>query len=307
MIDCTTIFTQVLEFIPYHRFRALIGQHKSDWRSQRCSTWNHFVILLYAQATSKDSLREIETGLKTHTQFWHHLGIKTVARSTIAYTNKHRSSVVFEKLFCEMLAKFEDVTSERKFPFENPLYSLDSTTISLCLSLCNWAKFRQAKGAFKLHILFNNRLRIPEIIRGTSGSVNDGAEAKRIAFSLERGSILIFDRGYPDHRWWYDLDAQGYFFVTRAKKNAVVIVSKSSESLEKDILGDDTVWVGDVLNPPYPKEMRRVRYLHPEKGEMIFYPKDFWHQTENLDTPSGIMLRDTNSQWLRREQQSPSK
>lgn len=275
MIDCSTIFTQVLEFLPYARFRALVGQQKSDWRSQRCNTWNHFVILLYAQATSKDSLREIEIGLKAQSQFWYHLGIKTVARSTIAYVNEKRSALVFEKLFYEMLSKFSDVTSERTFPFKNSLYSLDSTTISLCLSLCDWATFRTAKGGFKLHTLFNNRLRIPEIIHGTPAKVNDSAEAKRMVLNLEKGSILIFDRGYPDQTWWKELNDKGYFFVTRTKKNNVMIVSKSAHILEKDILGDDTVWIGDALNPSYPKEARRVRYLHPEKGELIFLTNNF--------------------------------
>jgi len=275
MIDCSTIFTQVLEFLPYTRFRALVGQQKSDWRSQKFNTWNHFAILLYAQAASKDSLREIEAGLKTHAQFWHHLGIRTVARSTVGYVNERRNAVVFEKLFYEMLKKFTDITSDRKLPFTNPLYSIDSTTISLCLSLCDWAAFRKAKGAFKLHTLFNNRLRIPEIIRSTAGRVNDSAEVRRMTLDLETGSILVFDRGYPDQDWWKELDTKGYFFVTRTKKNTLLTVSKSSTFLEKNILGDDTVWIGDIEKPLYPKEARRVRYVDPEKGELVFITNNF--------------------------------
>lgn len=275
MIDCSTVFTQLLEFLPYHRFRALVRQEKSDHKSQKCSTWNHFVILLYAQATGKDSLREIEMSLKTNTHVWHHLGIKTVARSTIAYVNLHRDSAVFEKLFYEMVTRFKDVTADRPLPFSNQIYSLDSTTISLCLSLCDWATFRKAKGAFKLHTLFNNRLRIPEIIHGTTGKVNDGAEAKRMTLNLERGSILVFDRGYPDQAWWYELDTKGFFFVTRTKKNTRFVVSQQALTLEDNILSDDTVWVGDIMNPVYPKEARRVRYFHPDKGELVFITNNF--------------------------------
>jgi hypothetical protein len=275
MIDCSTVFTQILEFLPYQRFRTIVGQQKSDWKSQKCTTWNHFIILFYAQATGKDSLREIEMGLKTNTHVWYHLGIKTVARSTVAYMNTHRNPIVFEKLFYEMVERFALITADRELPFTNPIYSLDSTTITLCLSLCNWATFRTAKGGFKLHTLFNNRLRIPEIIHGTVGSVNDGAEAKRMILSLEPGSIIVFDRGYPDHSWWKELDTQGYFFVTRIKKNARIVVSKRSEPLEKDILGDDTVWIGDVTNLVYSIEARRVRYMHPEKGELVFITNNF--------------------------------
>lgn len=271
MIDSSTIFTQLLTFVPYHRFRALIGQHKSDRRVQRCTTWNHFVILLYAQATAKDSLREIELGLKTQAQYWHHLGIKTVARSTIAYVNERRSASVFEGLFIEMLARFKEITSDRTFPFENPLYSIDSTTIALCLSLCDWATFRKAKGAIKLHTVFNNRLRIPEIVRGTPGSMSDTAEAKRLILDFDRGSIFVFDRGYPDYRWWYELHHKGFFFVTRTKKNTVIRIATSRTIQALDILGDDMVWVGDVRHQTcYPQTMRRVRYLHPEKGELVF-------------------------------------
>jgi transposase len=270
-----TIFNQVLGFVPYEKFRRLVGQHKSDHNVKLFDAWNHLVILLYAQATEKDSLREIEMGLKTHPQFWHHLGIQTVAKTTVAKVNSTRNPVVFEKLFYEILSLFQNLTSERTFSFSNPLYSLDSTTIQLCLSLCNWAKFRKAKGAFKLHVLFNNRLRIPEIVEGTTGLVSDITHAKKMDITLEAGSILVFDRGYLDFIWWKELDMKGYFFVTRPKKNTLCVVSKSERDLETDILSDDRVWIGDVFTPLYPKEIRRIRYIHPEKGELIFLTNNF--------------------------------
>jgi hypothetical protein len=200
----------------------------------------------------------------------------------MAYMNLHRDSVVFEKLFYEMVARFKDVTADRTLPFTNQIYSLDSTTISLCLSLCNWAKFCQAKGAFKLHTLFNNRLRIPEIIHGTIGSVNDGAEAKRMILNLEGGSILVFDRGYPDQAWWYELAMKGFFFVTRTKKNARFVVSKRATSLEPNILSDDTVWIGDIIDPVYPKESRRILYVHPDKGELVFITNNFTRKASEI-------------------------
>ena len=282
MINCSTIFTQILEFLPYHQFRSLVGQHKSDFKTQKLTTWNQFVILCYSQATGKDSLREIEAGLKTHRELWHHLGIKTVAKSSLAYANAKRRSVIFEKLFYALLAQCREMTSARKFSFANPLYSIDSTTIDLCLNLFNWAKFRHAKGALKLHTLFDNRRQIPVVIEGTTGLVSDIGAGRTLKFNLAPGSILVFDRGYADYRWWKALDAKGFFFVTRPRKNMIIIVSKRGTPRTASILGDDTIWIGDPSWPPYDKELRRVRYLDPLHGEYIFITNNFKLTAEEI-------------------------
>jgi hypothetical protein len=275
MINCSTIFTQLLGFLPYHQFHSLVGQHKSDFKTQKLTTWNQFVILAYAQATGKDSLREIETGLKTHHELWHHLGIKTVAKSSIAYANKKRNSIVFEKIFYALLSQCKEMTSVRKFSFENPLYSLDSTTVDLCLNLFDWAKFHHTKGAIKLHTLFDNRLQIPVVVEGTIGLVSDIKKGKAMKFDLALGSILVFDRGYADYHWWKTLDSKGFFFVTRPRKNMTIIVSKRGTVSDSSILGDDTIWIGDPCLPHYDKEMRRVRYLDPNHGEYVFITNNF--------------------------------
>lgn len=275
MINCSTIFTQLLEFLPYYQFRSLVGQHQSDFKTQKLTTWNQFVILCYAQATGKDSLREIEAGLKTHSELWHHLGIKTVAKSSIAYANRQRNSIIFEKLFYALLKQCQEMTSARKFSFDNQLYSLDSTTIDLCLGLFDWAKFHHAKGAIKIHVLFDNRLQLPVVVQGTTGLVSDIAKGKKMKFDLPPKSILVFDRGYADYRWWKTLGAKGFFFVTRPKKNMTIIVSEKFKIADSSILSDDKIWIGDPCSPPYDKEMRRVRYLDPLRGEYVFITNHF--------------------------------
>lgn len=275
MINCSTIFTQLLEFLPYHQFRSLVGQHKSDFKTQKLTTWNQFVILCYAQATGKDSLREIEAGLKTHRELWYHLGIKTVAKSSVAYANEKRNSIVFEKLFYTLLKQCREMTIGRKFSFDNPLYSLDSTTIDLCLNLFDWAKFHHTKGAMKIHVLFDNHLQLPVVVEGTTGLVSDITKGKKMKFELPPKSILVFDRGYADYLWWKTLDAKGFFFVTRPKKNMTIIVSEKFKINDLSILSDDKIWIGDPCEPLYDKEMRRVRYLDPLHGEYVFITNNF--------------------------------
>ena len=270
MYHSTTIFNQLLSFVPRHRFRCLVGQHNADRYVKKLTAWNQFVALVYAQATGKESLRDIETGLSTHTHLWHHLGIRSVAKSSLARANNKCTYKIFEGLFYALLGQCKDLTPSRAFTFENPLYSLDATTINLCLSLCNWAHYRHAKGAIKLHVLMQNRTDIPEVVTVTVGKTADITEAKRMSFAIPRGSIVVFDRGYFDFDWWNTLHAQGLFFVTRTKTSSLFLISGTHTVSSGRILTDERGWVGDLLKAKYPREVRRVRYLHDD-GETYEY------------------------------------
>lgn len=264
MYYSSTIFNQILSFVPRHVFRRLVGQHKTDHYTKKLTTWNQFVLLMYAQATGKESLREIEIGLKTHTQLWNHLGIQTVAKSSLARANDGRNYKIFEALFYELLKNCQLCCVTRNFTFENPLYSLDATTIALCLNLCDWALYQRTKGAVKLHTLLNNRTNIPELITVSTGKVADITAAKVLSLTIPPSSIIVFDRGYQDYTWWNKLNTDSIFFVTRPKANSLLIVSGIHASATGTILADETVWVGDIMKAHYPHALRRVTYQHDD-------------------------------------------
>jgi len=181
----------LLNFLPKHKFNQFVGQHGSDRYTKRLTTWNQLVALIYAQATGKDSLREIETGLNLNKNIWYHLGVGSVARSSLADANSRRSYQIFEKLFYSLLSQCQEIIpTEDKFDFKNPLYSFDSTTVELCLSLFNWAKFRTTKGALKIHTLLNNRTTIPELLNITTGKVADVTALKNMNLELPPDSII---------------------------------------------------------------------------------------------------------------------
>ncbi len=131
-----------------------VGQHEADKYVKTFSCWNQLTTMLYAQATHKDSLRDIQTGLTILDSAWRELGLRSVARSTMAYANEHRPSAIYESLFCVLVEKCEGFLPKRQFSFKNPLRAFDSTTIDLCLSLFDWAKFRTTKGAIKIKTFF---------------------------------------------------------------------------------------------------------------------------------------------------------
>ena len=271
----STIFGQLLEFIPKYSFTRIITRYAADKHISKGSAGNQLIILLYAQATGKESLRDIEIGLKAHTNVWKHLGIQTVARSTVAEMNQKRDYRVYEELFYVLLHRCRDLTQTRSFSFDSPLYSLDSTLIDLCLSLCDWAKYRTGKGAIKIHTLLDNRTLLPELLVITPGRHNDGTIAQSFMtriYGLEPGSIVVFDRAYIDLKWWDSLDRNDIYFVSRLKKNQLTIVNeRRTDQLTADILQDDLVYIGDLTTAAYPRRLRLVTIRDKETGKPYQY------------------------------------
>lgn len=142
-----TIFSQLFQFIPRHRFEKSVDTGGADRYCKHFSTWRQFLTCLYAQITGKDSLREICDGLLTNKTRLYHLGMEPVAKSTLADAMNRRDPAVFEALFEELLSRCTELAPGHGFRFHNPLYAIDSTTIPLCLSAYDWARYRKNKGA----------------------------------------------------------------------------------------------------------------------------------------------------------------
>ena len=269
-----TIFNQLLNFLPKHKFQNFVGQHQADRYVKKLDTWNQLVALLYAQSTGKDSLREIETGLSLHQSTWYHLGVGSVARSTLSDANTRRNYKIFEKLFYELLARCRDITPHQRFNFKNPLYALDSTIVTLSLSIFTGIRCGRLKGALKIHTLLNNRTAIPELLNITDGKASDIAVAKKLSFNLEKGSIIVFDRAYIDYGWWNRLDKEGLFFVSRIKRSLRIdVVGQHNPQLNGSILADDLVMCGEYqgMKKYDGKVIRRIKFLDKEKGQIYEY------------------------------------
>lgn len=273
MYYSSTIFNQLLSFLPKYQFNQFVGQHEGDRYVKRLTTWNQLIALLYAQATGKKSLRDIETGLKLHQEQWYHLGISSVAKSSLSYANNNRSYKIFEKLFYEVLKQCKTVTPKKDFKFDNPLYSFDSTTVQLCLSVFDWAKYTKEKGALKIHMLLNNQTTIPEVLSISNGKKGDLTAIKEMDLKLRKGSILVFDRAYIDYTWWDELDKDEITFVSRTKSSQnIFVVGQHKTKLEKNIIADEVVIFGDYnAMQKYNKKMRRIKYWDEEKKKEYIY------------------------------------
>lgn len=273
MPNATTVLNQLQHLLPLEEFQSFVHLRSADKYTKKLSCKDQLTILLYAQATGKDSLREIETALRIQDSTWYHLGLETVARSTLATANEKRPYGIYEFLFYELLKKCKGFSfGTASFSFDNELYAIDSTTIDLCLSLFPWAHFRTEKGAIKLHTLFNVRSQIPELILVTDGKKADITMAKKMNLQkLGSGSIITFDRGYNDYAFLYSIKQSNHTFVARLKDNAHILPLESFSVTEQGVLKDKRVgFVLEEALKDYPEDLRLVIY-HDELQNKTYH------------------------------------
>ena len=265
----TSIFSQMLQLVPRYDFQKAVKTHGAEKRSKGFSSWEQFVALLYGQLSGQDGLRGVEAGIATQAKHLYHLGVRRVKRSTLGYANTHRSNEVYKSLFETMLAKVSTKAPKHKFRFKNDLYSFDATTIDLCLSLHDWAKFRTSKGGIKVQVKLNHSGYLPEFVTVTEAKRHEVKELPKLP--LKAGDVVVFDRGFIDFRQFARYCDKGIYFVTRLKKNADYrVVVRGDVSKYENICSDQIIQMnGFYTNKKCPVHLRRIRVKDRKTGKYI--------------------------------------
>jgi hypothetical protein len=253
----------LLQHFPRTEFGALVKKHNAERGAKGFSCWTQFVSMLFCQLAHADSLREICNGLACCLGKLVHLGVgKAPNKSTLSYANEHRSAMLYEDLFYVALQRFREREGwgarKRKFRFKNKLLSLDSTTITLCLELFPWAKFRKAKGGVKAHVLLDHDDYLPRYVLITEARRSDVKMTE--ALPLNSGSMVVMDRGYNDYALFGAWTAGGIYFVTRLKENAAFeVVKECALPQNRNILSDQLIRLtGGQAQKDCPCLLRRV-------------------------------------------------
>jgi len=279
MNTLSTVFAQIMAFLPMHEFRKCVRRYRGDYKVKRFSCLDQFLCLAFAQLTYRESLRDIVSCLRTMKNRLYHMGIRSpVSRNNLAHANEMRDWRIYADFAHVLIAEARTLYRDEDIglDLQNTVYAFDSTTIDLCLSLFPWAFFRKRKGAIKLHTLLDLRGAIPTFIHITEGKTHD----VRIldVLPLEPGSFYILDRGYLDYSRLYTLHQGRTFFVTRAKSN---LQSRRlrSRAVDKtmDLTSDQTiVLTGPKSKTEYPEPLRRVRFYDRENDRhLIFLTNNF--------------------------------
>jgi hypothetical protein len=274
IVQVASLFNQLLQHFPRTEFAALVKKHNAERGAKGFTCWTQFVSMLFCQLGRADSLREICNGLACCLGKLVHLGIaKAPRRSTLSYANEHRPAALFEDLFQTALARFREQQMlglrRHKFRFKNKLLSLDSTTITLCLSLFPWAKFRRAKGGVKAHVLLDHDDYLPAYVLLTEAKRSDVKLAD--SFTLNPGSIVAMDRGYNDYALFGRWTAAGVFFVTRLKDDAAFeVVEERQVPQNSQIISDQIIRLtSPKAQADCPHLLRRILVWDPDKEQAI--------------------------------------
>ena len=272
MIRHASLFSQLIALFNRQKFYELVSRHKSERYSKGFNSWDHFVAMLFCQLAQAKSLREICGGLACCMGKLRHLGMKNAPKkSTLSYANAHRPWAMYRDLFYDTLAFCRQASpgKHQKFRFRNKLLSMDSTTISLCLSLFPWAKFRRTKGAVKLHLLLDHDGYLPTYAYISNGKKQDVTVARRV--SLAPGSIVAMDRGYNDYKLFSHWTENKIYFVTRLKENADYIVFAERQIPQnRNILADQfIVFAGHNAQKNCPHVLRKIVVWDTENEKEI--------------------------------------
>lgn len=289
-----TVFSQIMTWFPVFPFQQCIKRYRGNHRVRTFSCFDQFLCMAFAQLTFRESLRDIETCLRTLQSKLYHTGIRgIISRSTMAKANERRDWRIYSDLAHILIAKARSLYAQDDFgvALKNTTYAFDSTTIDLCLSLFPWARFRQKKAAVKLHTLIDLRGSIPCFIHITDGKVHDVNALDLLM--IDPGAIYLLDRGYVDFERLYALGKGLAFFVTRAKKN-MAFRCLASHPIEKStgLRSDQTiVLTGPLVSKDYPDPLRRVSYVDPKtKKRLIFL-------TNNFDLPALTIAKLYKCRW----------
>jgi putative transposase len=214
--------------------------------------------------------------MKAQSHRLYHFGVGLLSKSNFSRINNNRPYEMYEELFGKLLSRCQSMTKGHGFKFKNQLYSLDASTIDLCLSMFSWAKFRKNKGAVKLHVGLNHSGYLPEFIVKTDGKVADITAGRCINFP--KGSIVVCDRGYNDYAWFNLLTGNGIIFVTQLKRNAKYEVIKShTVNAKQSVISDETIKpTGPQISNKYPIKLRLIPYLDKETNKQYeFLTNDY--------------------------------
>jgi hypothetical protein len=269
-----TLFSQIISKLDRGIFNKLVKQKQTDKHQKGFTSWTHLVSMLFCQFAKSQSVRDISNGLRSATGNLNHMGIdKAPSKSTISYQNKRRDWELFREYYYSLLGSLGQQAHLRraKFKIKSKIFLLDSTTVSLCLSLFDWAKYKTAKGAIKMHTLLDYDGNLPAYVNITNGKTADNKGAYDIP--LLKRSVILADRFYNDFSLLNVWDTNGVFFVVRHKENIKYTTIKENELPENrhgHILIDEIIALtGTKSKQKYPKRLRRIAIYDPINKQQI--------------------------------------
>jgi IS4 transposase len=281
------VFSQVMDFASQDIFKVCVTRYKGNYKAKDFTCWKQFLCLAFGQLTHRESMSDTMLCLELNADKLYHLGIGTaVNKSTLSRANEKRDWRIFQDFGLKLIDQARALyagDNQLEVRLKGNVFSLDSTTVDLCLDVFWWASFRKAKGAVKLHTLLDLKTSIPQFIHISNGSVHDVNILDIIP--IEKGSYYVLDKGYIDFDRLFRIKEERAYFIIRAREN-LQFVRLSSRKVSRDagiICDQDIQLKGFYSKRHYPAPLRRVRFYDAEYGRtLVFLTNNFKLSAETV-------------------------
>ena len=168
------VFAQLVGFLDNFKFLRVVKKYGGDKYVKSYTCWNQLLTMMFGQLSNRESLRDLIVAMEAHAGKLYHLGIgKSVTRSNLSKANEQRDYRIFEEVAFSMISEASRRRIQKIFELDGHVYAFDSTTIDLCLSVFEWAKFRKHKGGIKMHTLYDIEAQVPAFVHITEAKAHD--------------------------------------------------------------------------------------------------------------------------------------
>jgi len=243
------LIKQVLNLVPRWLFDSCTKTYNSNKGCSKYKAYDQFVALTFGQLNKCQSLNDISAGIGINEKFISDLGLEqSPARSTMSDGNKKRNWQVFESLYYRLISHYKTVLKKHhnvhviKEIKDKSIKLIDSSVISLCLAMFDWAEFRTAKGGVKLHTAWDDSLMIPEVVNIKEAKIHDRHGLEQLIFPKD--TIIVEDRAYFDFALMLNRIKAENVFVTRIKNNTQYETIEELElpdGIDQNILKDEII------------------------------------------------------------------
>ena len=283
MLKDKYVFAQLSHFLDRNHFNYLVKKYGGDKYVKSYTCWNQLLTMIFGQLSNRESLRDLIVAMEAHAGKLYHLGIgKSVTRSNLSKANEQRDYRIFEEFAFYMIAEARHRRIDKIFELDGHVYAFDSTTINLCLSVFEWAKFRKHKGGIKMHTLYDIEAEVPAFVHITAANIHDSKAMPEIPY--EPGAHYIFDRGYNDFSNLYTIKRIGAFFVVRAKSNVRIKPKTWKRRLPENVISDARGSFSVYKSSrDYPDELRKLVIEDPEDDTKYIF------LTNNFEAPAELV------------------
>jgi hypothetical protein len=269
------LIKQILELVPSWIFDNCTKTYQTDKGCSKYKTYDQFVALTFGQLNKCQSLNDISAGIGVSEKFIDDLNLKqSPARSTMSDGNRNRDWHVFESLYYRLLNHYKTVLKKHhnthiiKEIKDKSIKLIDSSVISLCLTMFNWAEFRTAKGGIKLHTVWDDTLMIPEIVNISEAKVHDRYGLDQLIFP--KGTIIVEDRAYFDFALMLNRIKAENVFATRIKSNTKYETIQEldlPDNIDQNILKDEIILLTSDKAREIGVSEHKLRLVHVYKED----------------------------------------